>query len=222
MKRVIALLACLLIAAAPVAPAESMPGFEFIDPFEDREPEPTPLPQPTAEGQDIQIEIDGQRVSLGFDDNPDYSSVQDGMVQASFYSYGDDKVTLYELYMIFPESAQAGMIITPDYAALIGAECSVALIVSDNSGETYYYSGLLNGAVYPEGSTFSISIESADGGSFAGQLSGTLVALDPATGTVADTLRLTDAPFRFTMPADAEQRHADPLPTALPKDMRKV
>ena len=198
-------------------------------------PEVTEAPVKTPEhdlssGESITLELDGRRVTLDFDSSPQYSSVEGGLVQASYYSYSEDGSQLFELYLIFPETAQPGMIITPEYAALTGAESSVVLIVSDarTQAEQYYFSSLMDGGAYPAGSAFTIAIDDireADGATtYAGRLSATLVALDMATGETAATLTIAETPFSFTLNGASGERHADPPPTETPNpdDMRKV
>ena len=211
MKKLIAILLALLALTPALAEAPI-------------EPLPT-LDSHATNGETIEIVIDGERVALDFDAAPQYSSVSDGLVQASFYKYSDDGARLWELYLIFPETAQPGMLITPDYAAVTGEESSVVLIASDTATEqeTYYFASIMGDAVYPEGSDFSISLDDIDesGGSvtYSGRLSATLVALDMASGAVKDTLVIEETPFSFTLSDVSDERHSDPLPTALPDDM---
>jgi hypothetical protein len=148
-------------------------------------------------------------------------------VQASYYSYGADGKTLYELYITFPETARAGMVITPEYAAMTNEESSVVLIVSKDGLETYYFSSLLDGSVYPTGSGFSIAIDSIgdEGGmvSYAGTLSANLIALDMASGEVAATLEIPATPFSFTISGQLSSPLPDaPEPTPMAEDFKKV
>lgn len=221
MKRMLACLVCLLVAMPLAAWAEDPFTFDFTDPFEPREDEIAPA---EATDESIRLVIDGESVKLDFDPSPTYSSAEGGKVQASFYAYGTGSL-LYELYLTFPDTVQAGMIVTPDYAALTGGDSSVSLIISDDGGETYYYAGLLNGAAFPEGADFAMRFETAAdtgaGRSYGGTLSATLIAVDPVSGSVKDTLRIDDAPFAFTL-GGAYDRGGAPSPTAEPSDMRKV
>lgn len=218
MKKLIAtLLAALIALALSVALSENP-----MDPLPN-------LDGHASTGETIEIVIEGQKVSLEFDASPQYSSVADGLVQASYYKYSDDGTRLWELYIIFPDTAQPGMLITPDYAALTGEDSSVVLIASDTDTqrEQYYFSSLMGGSVYPEGSDYAIVLDdiatSGDATTYSGKLSATLIALDMASGEVEDTLVIDETPFRFTLGGGAdEDRHIDPLPTSLPDDMRKV
>lgn len=234
MKKLIALLIAALMALLP-ALAEAT----------DAEPAPTEAPAPVpnaptnedspnpfgnipertpANGQGIEIEVGGEKVMLDFDPSEQYSSIDGGLVQASFYSYSADGAKLYELYVIFPDSAQAGSVIVPDAAH---PESSVVLIVSDlnTQEEQYYFSSIMNDTVYPEGSDFAIAVDDVqvDGGAstYTGRLTATLIALDMATGEANDALQIDDTPFEFTIGSTGE-RHADPLPTEAPKEMVKT
>ena len=219
MKRIIALLICALLALLP-ALAEELPENPFgafpYDSYEGSEPR-----ENTGSDQSITLEVRGESVRLAFDPSPQYSSIRDGMVLASYYAYSDTS-TLYELYLSFPETARPGMVITPQYEALTNGDASVTLIVSDPSQEQYYFASLANGTVYPTGSDFTISIDSINGGTYAGAFSATLIALDMASGDVADTLIIPETSFQFTLGGENGGDFTSPAPTVAPDDMRKV
>lgn len=239
MNKLIAIVLALLsltwaLAEEPEVTPEPQADLETVAPQETALPEALPpmdLPEraPNAD-EGIELEIDGERVTLAFDASAQYSSIEDGLVQASFYAYSEDGAKLYELFLIFPDTAQGGMVITPDYAALTGTESSVVLIVSDTATqqEVYYFSSLMAGTTYPENSDFAIAIDDVyeiEGATtFSGKLSATLVALDMATGEAQDTLEIAGTPFRFTLGGDAGERHDAPVPTPKPRDddMRKT
>ena len=233
MKKLIALILIALMALTPALAewpepeATTEPPIGEI-PLELEQPLPQELPdREQATGEAIELEIDGQRVILDFDPSAQYSSIANGQVQASFYANSADNTKLYELYMIFPDTAASGMVITPDYSALTGEESSVVLIVSDLKAEQelYYFSSQMNGSVYPEDSTFSIAIDDIQtmGGAttFSGSLSATLIALDMATGEAEDTLEIDETPFSFSIGGETD-RPQTPAPTTLPDDMRKT
>lgn len=231
MKKLIALMLCALLCALSVAALSEAPseGLPFDPAPEETPAAPTPAPEvptePRSGADTLQLDVNGETVLLVYDSSPQYSSVEGGLVQASYYAYGQDGVTMYELYVIFPDSARPGMVITPEYAALTGQESSVVLIVSDEQKEDYYFASLMDGSAYPVGSSFEIAIDEVaeDGGvTYAGSLSATLVALDMSSGEVASTLSIPRTPFRFTIGGGDDNRHADPMPTELPSDMRKV
>ncbi len=235
MKKLIALILIALMVLTPALAewpepeATTEPPIGEI-PLELEQPLPQELPdREQATGEAIELEIDGERVILDFDPSAQYSSIANGQVQASFYAYSADNTKLYELYMIFPDTAKPGMVITPDYSSLTSEESSVVLIVSDvqSQQETYYFSSLMDGSVYPDNSNYAITIDDIheiDGATtFSGSLSATLIALDMSTGEAQDVFEITDTPFRFTI-GEGEERHMDPMPSEAPKndDMRKT
>lgn len=245
MKRLVATILCMILVLAPISALAdfsfSLPIDDILDLIDDMpglgdddspsgEDSATPAPNapaPAMDSDSIVLNLNGESLPLAFDNTPEYSSVTDGQVQASFYAYGSDNVTLYELFLIFPDTVQPGMVITPEYAALINAESSVVLIVSDNDKEQYFFSSSMSGGVYPENSDYALTFDAvealADGSVvYAGTLSATLVELDMATGETLSTLTFDNAPFRFTLGGASDARHADPLPTEAPNDMRKV
>lgn len=182
-----------------------------------------------AASENIVIEIDGVPLALNFDSSPEYSQIEGGWVQASFYTYAEDDL-LYELYITFPESAGAGSSITSDDLSAANAESSVVLIVSDAQDERYYFSSQMNGAVYPQNSHYAIrldTVENRDGGiAYTGALSATLVTLDMVSGAASASLSFENAPFSFTIPAAVQ---APGLPRSTPRpndelnsDMRRV
>ncbi len=228
MKKLIALLICALLAALSMFAGAESPFDNLIeDIYDDYSGDRSGQTEPRDDGsgEAIDLVIDGVSVRLAFDPTPQYSSIQGGLVQASYYAYGADGVTLYELYIIFPDTARAGMIITPEYAAMTGEESSVVLIVSNSGEERYYTASLMDGKVYPTGSNFTISIEDiidhASGTTFSGKLSATLVAVDVASGEASMTLNIPETAFSFTI-GESQDRHANPSPSNPPSDLKKV
>ena len=224
MNRIIALLIVALLAALP-ALAEGASDDPF-GAFADERPVETDPRSDAASDESFPLTVGGETVRLGFDASPLYSSVQGGTVQASYYAYGSDGVTLYELYICFPDTAKPGMVITPEYGLMTGEDSSVSLIVSTNAkDQTYYFSSLADGVVYPVDSTFSVSIDGIEesGGetTYSGRLSATLIALDMISGATAATLEIPETPFRFTLGGSSQQRNV-PASTPVPSDMRKV
>lgn len=227
MKRTVAIVLCaLLMALVAMALAEApLDGLFHNLPIEPGNSAPPRGGVESADG--ITLTVNGETVQLAYDASPQYSSIQGGLVQASYYAYGADGKTLYELYLTFPETARAGMVITPEYAAMTNEESSMVLIVSRDSIETYYFSSLLDGSVYPAGSSFSIAIDSVgDEGcmvSYAGTLSANLIALDMASGEVAATLEIPATPFSFTVSGQLSSPLPDvPEPTPMAEDLKKV
>ena len=227
MKKIVAMLLCALLAAlGTAAPAESpIDGLFDILPGEPGSETPPRGDGESAEG--IALQVDGESVFLTYDASPQYSSIQGGLVQASYYAHGSDGQTLYEMYITFPETARAGMVITPEYASLTNEESSVVLISSLDGLETYYFSSVLDGSVYPQGSGFTITIDSVsdEGGAirYDGTLSASLIALDMSSGETAATLDIPATPFSFTVTGRLSSPIPDgPEPTKAPEDLKKV
>ena len=228
MKKTVAIVFCaLLIALGAISLAEA-PFGELFDSLPGEPGSGTPPRGDVGASDGITLTVDGETVQLAYDASPQYSSIQGGLVQASYFAYGADGKTLYELYVTFPETARAGMVITPEYAAMINEESSVVLIVSKDSLETYFFSSLLDGSVYPTGSGFTIAIDSVgdEGGmvSYAGTLSANLIALDMASGDVAATLEIPSTPFSFTVSGQLSSPLPNdvPQPTPQSEDLRKA
>jgi len=228
MKKAVAIVLCaLLIALGAMALAEAPFGGLF-DSLPGEPGSDTPPRGDVGASDGITLTVDGETVQLAYDASPQYSSIQGGLVQASYYAYGADGKTLYELYITFPETTRAGMVITPEYAAMTNEESSVVLIVSKDSLETYYFSSLLDGSVYPTGSGFTIAIDSVgdeDGMvSYAGTLSANLIALDMASGDVMATLEIPSTPFSFTVSGQLSSPlpNDEPQTTPQQEDLRKV
>ena len=205
------------------------------------EPEATPTPDPSTTpeaplpnqrsestgAQTFPLEVNGKTITLAFDTSPQYSFIEGGLVQASYYGYDENGVTMYELYIYIPESAKEGMVISPEYSALTGEESSVVLIVSDGSSQVYYFSSMMDGVAYPSGADHAIAIDNiwkyGDATTYAGRLAARLIALDMSTGEALDALTIPETPFTFTLGAgDAPVPYATPMSTDIPQDMRKV
>lgn len=169
----------------------------------------------------IDIEWNGRAIRLSFDTSGSYSAVVDGSVQACFYAYDTvDAGVMYELYLVFPESVKPGDVITPDYARQYAPECSVMFVVSTQQSEVYYFAAQVENGHFPEGSDYAIRIAEVtkvDGGvRYAGRLSATLTGIDTGSnGSYQASVKLTDAPFSFTMP-EANRRTIGDTPTPAP------
>lgn len=197
--------------------------FPFAHDFGDSDTAP-------ALAESIVLEINGETLTLNFDPSPEYTRIVDGMISASFYAYADDD-ELYEMYLTFPQEAASGSRYTSEDAVADEKAASVVLIVSTLQEERYYYAARTDGAPYPPNSGFELAIDTATpaagGTTYAGSLTGTLVALDPLSGTPLGSLSFTGAPFRFTLAATASDAPALPRNTPIPtdelnSDMRRV
>ena len=159
----------------------------------------------------VRLTLDGQALNLSFDRSDNYSSVMNGNVQASFYTFTNGEENLYELYMVFPESVRTGDQVTPEYAIRNAVDSSVTLIITDNQHEAYYFASQVDDHAFPEGSTYDIRFDAVtaggDGTRYEGRLSATFVRFEMSSGEALGSVQITDATFSFTMP-DANRRSA--------------
>lgn len=181
----------------------------------------------------IEILIDDQYVTLNFDPSEEFSSITDGMVQASFYAYGADSEYLYEMYLVFPQNITSNTTVTPEYAIQNNApDCSVVMLVSTADQEQYFFSSQMSGSAFPENTGYAITFTNvsveADRQTCVGSLTASMAEIDLLTGAVTDTFSIVDAPFNFTIPlSDSEnyQTPQTPNPSPVPTvglDFRKV
>lgn len=225
MKKLFIMLMCVILLGFALA-EEPQPTFEPI-PIDTIIDQLDLYTQETSTDS-ISLDVRGNRVELVFDDSPQYSSISDGAVQASYYAYSDDGNTLYELFLYFPDTVQPGDVITPLNAVSGDIESSIVLIVSDmqTRSEDYYFSSSIAGSAYPEGSDFSIRIDStatAQGTiSYSGAITATLVALNLSNGDALASVNIPETSFSFTVSGASQERHLSPLPSFEPGDMRKV
>lgn len=222
MKKLTAILLCALMALMPVCAAAEDSDHNSSDPRDhivDSEHD-------TSTGATFDIEVNGHVVSLDFDASEQYSSIEDNLVQASYFKYDGDY--LYELFIVFPEAVQAGDVVTPDYAALTRPETSLLLIVSNTQTkeEQYFLACLMDGTAYPDGANYAITIDSVDkqgeATRYAGTISATLISLNMMTGEVVATLEIPETPFSFTIGGDTFERPGFPKPSEKKDDMRDV
>jgi len=209
MKKLLAVLLCALLFAAPAladtgfslfptpAPAE-----EELPSHDDELPEEPSVESPGPADNFLNLTMRGKSVELEFDPDPEYSLREGGFVQASFFSY-DTEDSLYEVYLIFPENVQSGSIVNPASCLQSGDdESCVLLLVSTENSELYAAAGQMSGAAYPEGADYAIRFTdvSRNGTRFtyAGTVSATLIALDENYNPT-ETIDDFSASFRFTM-----------------------
>jgi len=199
MKKIFALLLCLLLMLTCCASATDHPGFSVPDDSGRAEPGSV-----VSEG--IQLNLFGKSVTLDFDPATDFSYAKDGTIQASFYVYSEDGTYLYELYMVFPENVTSGSVFTTENAIEAGLnECNVVVLISSNSTDDLYVAAQYAGAPYPEGASYAIRFENVSdvsgGRRFSGTVSATMVGEDVNGAPISEKLVLTDAPFSFTLPS---------------------
>lgn len=188
----------------------------------------TPVPESEAAkaGGTLRATFNGEPLTLDFDPDPQFSTCEDGYVQASFYAYGTAG-KLYELYLVFPQTVAAGDIITAESRAAAGDDQSgLMMFVSDNSSDVCSLASQYADGVYPEGSgyevTFSQVSVSGTMYTFTGSLKATLVVIDEHYNSLAESHTLT-ASFTFTMDlsgasAEPSAEPGLPAPEATPKN----
>lgn len=212
MKKIIAIFCCLLLAV-------SFSGaYASAIPFDNPEGRNEAFPPDNAPGNGINIVIDGKATKLDFDPSEEFSSIANGMVQASFYAYGPNSEYLYEMFLVFPENIASGASITNEYAIQNNLpDCSVVLMISTNTLEQYFFSGQMQGAAYPANTSYTMTFTSVsrdvNGWTYTGSLTASLAEIDLLTGQVVDTIQLPDAPFSFTMPVSGSGSSDDPQPS---------
>lgn len=229
MKRIRFALCCLLFSLCCAASALALPDLPFLSPDDGEDARDFPPANDVQEA--IELQIDGQSLMLNFDGSEEFSFVQDGMVQASFYGYSADASLLYELYLFFPQDIQSGTTVTPEYATQNGLQdCSVMMIISSNAGEVFYYASQMDGASYPAGSSYAMRFDAvsqtAGGLTYTGDLTAALMEVDLIEGPSTGGMQISEAPFSFTMPIAAGSAAPNapvqtPEPTLRP-DMRRV
>ena len=101
---------------------------------------------------------------LDFDPGAEYSYVRDGYIQGCFFTFDAAEEYYLEMYLLLPEKVAAGDVLTPESSFAKGAaSCSVTLFeVDENNNEQAWFAGQLLGAVYPENSSFVITIDQAE------------------------------------------------------------
>lgn len=197
-------------------------------------PEGAPTDSATGSGS-LQATINGENLVLSFDPSPSFSSINNGLVQAAFYTYGDTSGDLYELYLTFPYATRGGETITPEYAMKTGSETSVMLVISNTDKDEYYIASQLNTEVFPRTSSYSLHFDSvspgADTTAYAGSVTADMVSYSVITGEIGASVHIEDATFSFDIAnaapgEDDENPFADfptPAPSSsLPPDYRKV
>lgn len=210
MKRLLAVLACLLIGLVSGAQTESLP------------PLPTPMPNVPSESEAdgaVELTLDGATLSLLFDGNPLYSMRQDGYVQASFYGQSQDQ--FYELYLLFPDSVQSGDEVSSQSAAANrDSESGILLYITGANGMAISIATQSAEGAYPAGSSYRLSFDSVIQNGGALTVSGTLEAViaDVDAGfNPLSNLRTLTASFSFTLNSGESDEIPEPnAPSAAP------
>lgn len=221
------------------------------DPFADPENDmPSADAGQAAQGSgSLRANINGEALELKFDASPTYSSIEGHLLQAAFYTYGAASGSLYEMFVSFPDSVQAGDSITPEIAITSALDTSLVLLISTATEDTFYVATQQSGSgPYPETSSYTLHIDTVtrngDSVTYTGSFTADMVSYSQKSGKIDKTLRIENATFEFTM-GSANSKDAgdsqddapsadpfdsftdfptiapDPTPTAAP-DFRKV
>ena len=210
MKKILAALLCALLCLVPAVQAEFTNPFSLF---------PTPSPEPGESGDDalpsfetpvpsvpkggsMRLSVLGQTLTLDFDDDPMYSMLDGGYIQASFYAY-DASDTLYEIYLLFPDDVASGSVVTPSVSAAAGMlDSGVILYVTSDSSELYAIASQDELGVYPDETSYTITLDEVtrigSACTFSGSVEATLMALDDFYNSLYPVENLT-ASFQFTM-----------------------
>lgn len=177
-------------------------------------------PAVLAASDSIEIEVNGRQLTLMFDRSEQFSNVENGNVQASFYTYLDSSNDLYELYLIFPEDVQSGTTIDPAYAMQSAPETSVVMIVTTPTSVNYYFAGQAEDADNTDYTmTFETVTDSGAGRTYSGTLSASMIGMAAETEEEIAPVNIHNARFSFTMPLDSGDS-GDPAPDeSLPPDV---
>ena len=206
MKKILAALLCELLCLTPVVQAESTNPFSLFptpSPEPDNAPPTFEMPAPTApKGGSMRLSVLGQTLTLDFDDDPMYSMLDGGYIQASFYGY-DASDVLYELYLLFPDDVSSGSVVTPESSTARGLlDDGIILYVTSDASELYAIAAQDEYGVYPEETAYAITFDevtrNGSACTFSGSVEATLMALDDNYNALYPVDDLT-ATFQFTM-----------------------
>lgn len=224
MKKLLALLICLILSLCPVACAET--------------PESTP-------DASLTLTLPDRTLTLEYDMDETYSYYDGAYVQPSFFVYdqnADGSETLYEVYLTFPDTVLAGSTVSPETCIQPGSEdSSILLFVTDDTQNVYSVASQANGVPYPAESDYTIHFtEVSVSGTvytYIGAFEATMVALDEnydfisVYGDISGSFRFSMDLGKVTTPSpyidegEAEpQTTAPPAPTKLvtPPDAKRI
>lgn len=156
--------------------------------------------------------IGGEDITLRFDPSQDYSNVAEGSIQACFYAYDATGQHYLELYLLLPEGASSG----DRFANSDGSGALIDLSEVSMSSETYFCADDIGS----DGSSFELSIESAERSATSIAMQGSFRALlrgyDEQDRALPDSIAIEDAHFSFTLPLSGVAPRSTPAP--LPDD----
>ncbi|MCF0120688.1 MAG: hypothetical protein HUJ65_03535 [Oscillospiraceae bacterium] len=141
-------------------------------------------------------------VMLEFDPSEEYSGCASGYIEACFFAYNQAGDSYIELYLMIPETADAGDVIDPAYAGGVNmGNCSVTLSEVVGNSEIFYIAMQNGTSAYPQNSSYSIRIESKVDTGTAYAVHGTVTAELAEIDELASTGKTiaVDAAFDFTV-----------------------
>lgn len=218
-KKLSCLIALGVMLFAPGGQAASLPDLPFdFSEFPFVQPD---VPEAQTPAEAIEVTLEGQTLTLPFDATPEFSYAGNGMVQASFFGYDASGLTMYELYLIFPETVRSQSTFTQQDAIASGLnECCTAILITAAQREDLYLAGHYNGAAYPAGTGYTLFFESvtdvSGGRQFTGTLTATLSGEDISGNTISQKITLDHAPFSFTLPNAGSENPSVPQNTPQP------
>jgi len=164
------------------------------------------------------LNVQGKTVVLDYDPDPEYSNIVNGSIQASFYSETEDG-TMYELYMLFPDTVKSGDVVTTQSSIQAGQnDPGVMVFITDDTQEIYAAAFQFSSGAYPTGSSYEIRFDSvAPGGSscaYKGSMTSTLVVMDKMY-TPLEPLEISGSfDFSFDMSSEYTPRLPEPSQAA--------
>lgn len=176
-------------------------------------------------GQDagsITLNILDKTVVLNYDPEPEYSNSLNGSIQASFYTEETDG-TMYELYLLFPETVKAGDEVNTQSSIQAGLnDAGVMIFITSDAMELNAAAFQYPTGAYPAGSQYSIKFDTVTpaGASctYAGSMTATLMVIDAAYNPLYP-INNVSGNFSFTFdtgnayaPRVPEQPSATPVP----------
>lgn len=218
-KKLSCLIALGVMLLTPGVQATSLPDLPFdFSEFPFVQPDESEF---SAVSEGIEVTLEGQVLTLPFDATPEFSHISNGIVQASFFGYDASGLTMYELYLIFPETVKSQSTFTQQDAIASGLDdCCTAVLITATQREDLYVAGHYNGAAYPSGTSYTLSFESvtdvSGGRQFTGTLTATLSGEDINGNTIPQKITLDHTPFSFTLPNTGSENPSAPQNTPQP------
>lgn len=176
------------------------------------------LAESSAPAGTFTLTVQGETVSLNYDPDPEYSNIINGSIQASFYSETEDG-TMYELYMLFPDTVKSGDVVTTQSSIDAGQnDPGVMIFITDDSQEIYAAAFQFSTGAYPAGSSYEIRFDSVtpSGGTCAykGSLTSTLMVMDRMYTPQYPLEIFGSFDFSFDMSSEYDPRMPEPSASA--------